>query len=174
MLRYVSAVAIVLFGFSAPARADVIVVENQEQLIKWFKDGQRAYLEASLSIEPCYQRRHTDCQAKMRVAMVKLTSGVTLAGSTVTQFLEAIRNNSFRYERAYSLLFLNALVEGNPRGGCSEWIRIAQEPLYKGEVRSLQLHLKNATDEVGGREHLPEFEMLTRVKSVLNPCIGAA
>lgn len=177
LMRYVTVVAVLLLGFSAPARADVIVVENAEQL-EYFKRlwsaAQDHYLKASRAMEPCYQNHHGRCQQEMRQAIVSLPSAVMVAGSGVTEYLPPIRNNAFRYERVFSLLFLNAVVQGNRGAGCGVFAAEAARPLAGGAARTLAEHLSQAELEVGNRRHLPEYEMLERVRSVVGPCVGRA
>jgi len=171
------AVAIVLFGYSVPARAEVIVVENEEQLqqvIDFFKDSQEQYLKASRAMEPCYQGLNGPCVEEMRVAIPTLPSVVRVVNG-ITRYLEPIRNNVFRYERVFSLLLLNAVVQGRPGATCQDYNLEAERPLEGGRIRTLAEHLKNAADEVGDsteRKHLPEYQMLLRVRSVLGPCVG--
>ena len=173
-----AAAAIVLFGCSVPARAEVIVVENEEQLLEWitttFKANQEQYLKASRAMEPCYQGLHGPCVEEMRAAIPTLPSAVRVANG-ITYYLEPIRNNVFRYERAFSLLFLNALVQGRPGATCQDYNLEAERPLARNSsgavVRfTLAEHLKNAAAEVGERKHLPEYQMLLRVQSVLGQC----
>jgi hypothetical protein len=176
VLRYLSAVAIVLFCFSVPARADVIVVETEEQrefLRRLWNASQDYYLRSSRAMEACYQNRHGQCEQNMRAAIVNLPSAVTVAGGT-TQYLAPIRNNAFRYERVFSLLFLNALVQGNRGAGCGVIASEAARPLAGGVTRTLAEHLSQAEAEVGNRTHLPEHQLLLRVRSVVGPCVGRA
>lgn len=175
VLRSLSAVAIVLFFFSAPARADVIVVENEEQLAyikRLLTAAQDQYLKASRAMEPCYQNHHGRCQQEMRQAIVSLPSAVMVATTGATEYLPPIRNNAFRYERVFSLLFLNAVVHANRGAGCGVYATEAARPLAGGATRTLAEHLSQAELEVGNRQHLPEYEMLQRVRSVVGPCVG--
>lgn len=168
------AVAIVLFGCSVPAHAEVIVVENEEQLeqiIDFFKTSQENYLKASRAMEPCYQNRHGQCVEDMRAAIPTLPSAFRVANG-VMQFLEPIRNNVFRYERVFTLLFLNALVQGRTGATCQDLNLEAERPLARNVRRTLAEHLKNADAEVGERKHLPEYQMLLRVRAALGPCVA--
>lgn len=174
-MRLLAVIAIVLFAFSTPARADVIVVENAEQLEllkRFFNTSQDGYLKASRAMEDCYQDRHVRCADNMRTAIVTLPSAVRIATTGATEFLDAIRNGLFRYERTFTLLFLNALVQGNPGGSCADFVREAARPLSDGKVLTLAQHLDQAAADLGNRTHLPEYKMLLRVQSVLNPCAG--
>jgi hypothetical protein len=175
--RHIVASAILIVGISAPTRADVLVVENEEQFreaaAELVRLGRAQYVEASRSIQPCYQGLHDACQGNMRMAIVKLATGTQLAdtgGGVVKEFFLFIRNNTFLYERAYSLLLLNAIVQKYPPGACADYVRDAQRPLADGTVRSLAQHLQEAEKEIGTRTYLPEHRMLQSVRSLLRSC----
>ena len=175
LLRVLGALTIALFAFSTPARAETIVVENAEQLEaikRFFNASQEGYLKASRAMEDCYQDRHGRCVNNMRMAIARLPSAVRIGGTTQRAFLDPIRNGLFRYERTFTLLFLNALVQGTPGASCSDFLREAARPLADGTVLTLAQHLDQAAADVGGRQRLPEYHMLLRVQAVLNPCAG--
>lgn len=174
-MRLLAVIAIVLFAFSVPARADVIVVENEEQFAKlreWINKSRQGYLEASDAMAPCYQDRHLQCEKSMRAAIQNnLPSAIQNAATGLTYFLEPIRNNAFRYERAFSLLFLNALAQR--RGAtCGDFNREATFASSTGRQVTLADRLAAAKAEVGNRTHLPEYQMLVRVTTLLSPCVG--
>ena len=177
-LRRVSvALAIALFALVTPARAEVIEVENAEQfefITRFFTASQQGYLKASRAMEDCYQDRHGRCINNMRMAIASLPSAVRNVTTGETAFLAPIRNGQFRYERTFTLLFLNALVQGNPGASCAVFLREAAVPLTNGQVWTLAQHLDRAAADVGGRQRLPEYQMLQRVQTVLNPCAGRA
>jgi hypothetical protein len=176
VLRFVVATAIVWFSIALPAYADVIVVENEEQLAKiklWLNAHRQGYLEASNAMAPCYQPgQHQQCEKSMKVAIGKnLPSAILVAATGVTHYLEPIRNNVFRYERAFSLLFLNALVQ-RPGATCADFNREAAFPSPTGQT--LADRLAAAKAEIGNRTYLPEYQMLLRVTSILGPCVAGA
>ena len=176
LVRLFAATAVALLAFSVPARADVIVVENEEQwetMKKFWKAGQEAFLQASQAMTSCYQNDNAQCATNMRVAIVTLPTAVFIKDKNRLEYLE-VRNNSFRYQRAFSLLLLNAIVRGHPGGTCADYSREAALPLTDKTTRTLAQHLTNAEQEVGNRQHLPEYQMLLRVQSALRPCVGRA
>jgi hypothetical protein len=167
-------VLLALVGVTAPAHAEVLVVENAEQaewIVNMIKASQGQYLKASRAMEPCYQGQHDACVIEMRAAIPELPSAVTVVAG-VTRYFNPIRNNAFSYERAFSLLFLNALVQGHTAATCQEYNVEAERPLRNGATRTLAEHLKNAETEIGERRQLPEYQMLQRVKAVLSPCVA--
>jgi len=177
VLRYLAAMVIVWLAGAVPAYADVIVVENAEQLefIKRFiNSSQKSYLAASDAIAPCYQDMHQKCAQSTRAAISgNLPSAILNASTGVTYYLEPIRNNAFRYERAFSLLFLNALVQR--RGAtCGDFNREAAFTTSTGQALTLADHLAAAKAEIGNRTYLPEYQMLVRVTAVLSPCVARA
>lgn len=174
MVRLFAATALALLAFSVPARADVIVVENEEDLkaiMDWINARRQGYLEASKAITPCYQPgQHRQCEEKMKLAISNnIPSAILVASTGVTHYLEPIRNNVFRYQRAFSLLFLNALVQ-RPGATCADFNREATFPSKTGQ--NLADRLAAAKLEIGNRTYLPEYQMLLRVTSILSPCVG--
>jgi hypothetical protein len=177
LLRVFGALTIALFASLTPARADTIEVENAEQLEvikRFFNASQQGYLRASRAMEDCYQDRHGRCVNNMRMAIARLPSAVRIGATGETAFLDPIRNGLFRYERTFTLLFLNALVQGNPGASCTDFLREAARPLADGTILTLAQHLDQAAADIGGRKHLPEYQLLQRVQAVLNPCAGRA
>lgn len=177
ILRYLAATMVLCFVGAAPAYADVIVVENAEQLEfikRVINSSQKSYLEASDAMAPCYQDRHAQCAKDMRAAISKnLPSAILNASTGITEYLQPIRNNQFRYERAFSLLFLNALVQR--RGAsCADFTREAAFTSSSGKTFTLADHLAAAKAEIGNRTYLPEYQMLLRVTTVLSPCVARA
>ena len=174
LVRLLAATAVALLAFSTPARADVIVVENEEDLkaiMDWINARRQGYLEASKALEPCYQPgQHPKCETGMKVAILnELPSAFQVASTGVTYYLEPIRNNVFRYQRAFSLLFLNALVQ-RPGATCADFNNEAAFPSKTGQ--NLADRLAAAKLEIGNRTYLPEYQMLLRVTSILSPCVG--
>ena len=170
LVRLFAATALALLVFSVPARANVIVVENEEDLWDWINARRQGYLEASKAITPCYQPgQHRECEEKMKLAISNnWPSAILVASTGVTYFLE-IRNNVFRYQRAFSLLFLNALVQ-RPGATCADFNSAAAFPSKTGQ--NLADRLAAAKLEIGNRTYLPEHKMLLRVTSILSPCVG--
>jgi hypothetical protein len=91
------------------------------------------------------------------------------ASTGIAHYLEPIRNNVFRYQRAFSLLFLNALVQ-RPGATCADFNREAAFASKTGQ--NLADRLAAAKLEIGNRTYLPEYQMLSRVASILSPCVG--
>ena len=175
--RYLAAMVIVWLAGAVPAYADVIVVDNAEQLEflkRVINSSQKSYLAASDAIAPCYQDMHQRCAQTTRAAISSgLPSAILNASTGVTDYLQPIRNNQFRYERAFSLLFLNALVQR--RGAtCADFTREAAFTSSTGKAFTLADHLAAAKAEIGNRTYLPEYQMLVRVTSVLSPCVARA
>ena len=184
LVRLFAATALALLAFSVPARADVIVVENEEQwkeLVAFWKAGQEMFLEASKAMTSCYRDENDRCARDMRVAIVTLPTAVFIKDENRYEYLE-VRNNSFRYQRAFTLLLLNAIIRGNPGASCDVYAREAALPMTdrnkknKPTLRTLAQHLAQAETEVNivKRPHLPEYQMFRRVESVLKPCVGRA
>lgn len=180
LVRLLAATAVALLAFSTPARADVIVVENEEQweaMKKFWKAGQEAFLQASQAMTSCYQNDNAQCATNMRVAIVTLPTAVFIKEKKELKYLE-VRNNSFRYQHAFTLLLLNAIVRKNPTGSCADYSQEAAVPLRDPEGketrRTLAEHLAKAEEEIGKRDYLPEYQMLLRVQAALKPCVASA
>ena len=180
LVRLFAATALALLAFSVPASADVIVVENEEQweaMKKIWKAGQEAFLQASQAMTSCYQNDNAQCATNMRVAIMTLPTAVFIKDKKELKYLE-VRNNSFRYQHAFTLLLLNAIVRKNPTGSCADYSQEAAVPLRdpKGKEtrRTLAEHLAKAEEEIGKRDYLPEYQMLLRVQAALKPCVASA
>ena len=188
LVRLFAATAVALLAFSVPARAhvivvenaDVIVVENEEEwelLKKIWKASQESFLKASEGMTACYQNDNTKCADNMRALIPDQLPPVFRKDKNKYEYFE-VRNNSFRYQRAFTLLLLNAIISANPGASCDVYSHQAALPMTnrknKSTIRTLAQQLAQAATEVHivERQHLPEYQMYRRIESVLKPCVG--
>lgn len=114
-------------------------------------------------LRPCFLNILDACQNTASGLVAQLKA----AGMAPQRWAVSIRNNMYLYLMAPSLRLALAIVRSP--GGCAEW-----QARAKSAGTSLVALRTDATAEVGGRTHLPEFRELEALRAFESCNAGVA